>query len=120
MVLQANVYFGKHIHRVPDGAIVFFPCRETMLYCGIAGIVAFKNKPAMRHRFDLESLEKMARQIEAGGYQSCQQTDAWNECYLGGSEKIDALWRGVQTLKTDTQFFSVYSDEKAQKYLEQL
>ncbi|MEE9537548.1 MAG: SIS domain-containing protein [Desulfobacterales bacterium] len=120
LVLQANVYFGKHIHRVPDGAIVFFPCRETMLYCGIAGIVAFKNKPAMRHRFDLESLEKMARQIEAGGYQSCQQTDAWNECYLGGSEKIDALWRGVQTLKTDTHFFSVFSDEKAQKYLEQL
>ena len=119
-LLQADVYFGKHIHQVPDGAIVFFPCRETILCCGIAGIVAFKNKPVMRQHFDLESLENRARQIEAGGHQSCQQTDAWNECYLGGAETINALWRGVQILKTDTQFFSVFSDEKAQKYLEQL
>jgi glucosamine--fructose-6-phosphate aminotransferase (isomerizing) len=119
-VLRADVYFGKHIHRVPDGAIVFFPCRENLLCCGIAGIVTFKNKPAMDHPFDLESLENGVRLIEGGGFQSCHQTDAWNECYLGGDETIDMLWRGVQVLKTDTQFFSLFSDEKAQKNLEQL
>jgi glucosamine--fructose-6-phosphate aminotransferase (isomerizing) len=120
LVLQADVYFGTHIHRVPDGAIVFFPCWETMLCCGIAGIVAFKNKPPMRRHFDLEALENRVRQIEAGGYQSCQRTDAWNDAYLGGGETIDKLWRDVQILKTDTQFFSIFSDEKVQKYLEQL
>jgi glucosamine--fructose-6-phosphate aminotransferase (isomerizing) len=120
LVLQADVYFGTHIHRVPDGAIVFFPCWETMLCCGIAGIVAFKNKPPMRRHFDLEALENRVRQIEAGGFQSCQRTDAWNDAYLGGGETIDKLWRDVQILKTDTQFFSIFSDEKVQKYLEQL
>jgi glucosamine--fructose-6-phosphate aminotransferase (isomerizing) len=117
-LLEIHVYFGKYMDRVPDGSIVFFPCRQTMFCCGIAGIVAFKNKPKERHNFDFESLAEMAREIEACGYQSCQQTDRWNDCYLGGSEKIDALWRRVQALKTDAQFFGVFSDEKAQNQLE--
>ncbi len=119
-LLEANVYFGKYVDRIPDGSIVFFPCRQTMLCCGIAGIVAFKNKPKERHNFNFESLEEMARQIEACGYQFCQQTDRWNDCYLSGSEKIDALWRRIQALKTDAQFFSFFSDKKAQNQLERL
>jgi glucosamine--fructose-6-phosphate aminotransferase (isomerizing) len=119
-LLGANVYFAKYVGRVPNGSIVFFPCRQTILSCGIAGIVAFKNKPKQRHNFNLESLEEMARQIEAAGYQSCQQTDRWDDCYLSGSEKIDALWRRVQALKTEARFFSVFSDERAQNQLERL
>jgi len=119
-LLETNVYFGKYVDRVPNGSIVFFPCRQTMLCCGIAGIVAFKNKPKERHNFNFKSLTEMARALEASGYQSCKQTDLWNDCYLGGSEKIDALWRRVQALKTDARFFSVFSDEKAQNQLERL
>jgi glucosamine--fructose-6-phosphate aminotransferase (isomerizing) len=119
-LLEANVYFGKYVDRVPNGSIVFFPCRQTMFCCGIAGIVAFKSKPQERHNFKLESLEEMVRQIEAAGYQSCQQTDRWKDCYLSGSETIDALWRRVQALKTDDRFFAVFSDEKAQNQLERL
>ena len=44
--------------RLPDGSIVFFPCRQAMLCCGIAGIVAFKNKPREQHPFNFESFEK--------------------------------------------------------------
>ena len=51
-LLEAKVYFGKYVDRVPNGSIVFFPCRQTMLCCGIAGIVAFKNKPKERHSFN--------------------------------------------------------------------
>jgi hypothetical protein len=90
-LLGVNVYFGKYVDRVPDGSIVFFPCRQTMLCCGIAGIIAFKNKPQERHNFKLESLEEMAGQIEAAGYESCRQTDRWKDCYLSGSEKIYAF-----------------------------
>ncbi len=119
-LLQTEVYFGKYIHQVPDRAIVFFPCRETMLCCGIAGIVAFKNKPSLRHPFDLETLEKSVQQIENGGYQSAQQTDEWVENYLGSDETIDRLWRDVQILKSDSHFFSIFSDAKAQDFLKQL
>jgi hypothetical protein len=98
-LLETHVYFGKYMARVPNGSIVFFPCRQTMFCCGIAGIVAFKNNPKERHNFNFKSLAEMAREIEACGYQSCQQTGRWDDCYLGGSEKIDALWRRVQALK---------------------
>jgi glucosamine--fructose-6-phosphate aminotransferase (isomerizing) len=115
-----RVYFGKYVDQLPDGSIVFFPCRQTVLCCGIAGIVAFKNKPKERHNFKFESLEEIARQIEAAGYQSSQQTDEWHDGYLSGSEKIDALWRRVQALKTDDRFFSVFSDERSQNQTERL
>ncbi len=74
----------------------------------------------MRHTFELESLESRVRQIEAAGYQSCRQTDACNERYLGGLETLDALWRDVRILKTDIPFFSVFSNEKAQQHLGRL
>ncbi|MEJ2729734.1 MAG: SIS domain-containing protein [Deltaproteobacteria bacterium] len=119
-LLGANVYFGKYVDSVPDGSIVFFPCRQTMLCCGIAGIVAFKNKPKARHDFRLESLEEMTRQIEAAGYKACQQTERWNDGYLSGGEKMNVLWRRVQDLKTDDRFFSVFSDESVQNRIERL
>ena len=119
-ILGANVYFGKYIDSIPAGSIVFFPCRQTILCCGIAGIVAFKNKPKPRHNFRLESLEEMARQVEAAGYKACQQTNRWSDCYLSGNEKMDVLWRRVQALKTDDRFFSIFSDEEVQNRIERL
>jgi glucosamine--fructose-6-phosphate aminotransferase (isomerizing) len=119
-LLQADVYFGKHIGHLPDGSIVFFPCSHTRLCCGIAGIVAFKNKPETRRNFKLESLEDAARQIEAAGYASCQQNGRWEDCYLGGREFIEALWNRVRDLKADDRFFSIYSDAKAQEQIDRL
>ncbi|MEN8780257.1 MAG: hypothetical protein ABF292_04035, partial [Desulfobacterales bacterium] len=39
-----RIYFGRSLARVPSGAVVFFPCRPTLLACGLAGIVAFNQK----------------------------------------------------------------------------
>ena len=119
-LLAASVYFGKYADRLPDGSLVFFPCRQTLLCCGIAGIVTFKSKPKARHDFKLDSLEGIVAEIEAAGYAPCQQHGRWNDCYLGGSEKTDALWHRVQALKTEDRFFSVFSDQTAQKQIERL
>jgi glucosamine--fructose-6-phosphate aminotransferase (isomerizing) len=120
VVLNANVYFGKYVGRVPKGSIVFFPCRQTMLGCGIAGIVAFKNKPAKSSDFNLELLKDMARQVETSSRQSPRQNDRWNERYLGGSANTEKLWQSAQEIKTEAQFFSIFSDEKAQKQIGRL
>jgi glucosamine--fructose-6-phosphate aminotransferase (isomerizing) len=119
-ILKVNVYFGKYIDRIPAGSLVFFPCRQTMFCCGIAGIVAFKNKATDRQDFNFESLAEMARSIEDCGYQACHQTGRWNDRYLGGSEKINRLWGRVQSLKTGTPFFAIFSDQAAQNQLERL
>jgi glucosamine--fructose-6-phosphate aminotransferase (isomerizing) len=119
-VLNADIYFGKYVGRVPKGSIVFFPCRQTMLGCGIAGIVAFKNKSAGRGDFNLKLLNDMARQVETGSRQSRGQNNRWNDGYLGGNANIEKLWRSVRAIKTENQFFSVFSAEKAQKQIERL
>ena len=119
-VLKANVYFGRYAGRVPGGSIVFFPCRQTMLGCGIAGIVAFKNQPARRSDFRLELLNDMVRQVEAGSRQLPRQNDGFSDCYLGGSATIEKLWQSAQAIKTEAQLFSVFSDENAQGEIERL
>ena len=118
--LSADVYFGKFIDRVPEGSVVLFPCRQTMLFCGIAGIVAFKAKKQAPKVLNIEALEDLIRQIEAGGYESCSTSDRWDEGYLGGNEKMTVLWRSVQALKTDNQFYSLFTDEMAQGRLQQM
>ena len=120
LFLNANVYFGRYVARVPEGSIVFFPCRQATFSCGIAGIVAFKNKSPKSSGFNLELLEDLARQIETSSRQSAGQKDRWNDHYLGGGEAIEKLWQSVQAIKAEPQFFSVFSDEKAQKQIEQL
>jgi len=120
LVLNANIYFGRYIGQVPEGSIVFFPSRQTMLGCGIAGIVAFKSRPAKRSDFKLGLLKDMARQVEAGSRKSPVQNGRFNDRYLGGSANIEKLWQSVQAIKTEDQFFSVFSDEKAQKQIERL
>jgi glucosamine--fructose-6-phosphate aminotransferase (isomerizing) len=119
-VLNANVYFGRYAGRVPGGSIVFFPCRQTMLGCGIAGIVAFKNKPAQRSDFNLELFKDMVRQVEAGSRQLTRQKDRFNDRYLGGSATIEKLWQSAQAIKTEAQFFSVFSDVTAQGQIERM
>ncbi|MDP4726193.1 MAG: hypothetical protein NWS07_02780, partial [Desulfobacterales bacterium] len=57
-----RIYFGRSLARVPAGAVVFFPCRPTLLACGLAGIVAFKKKKKRSQPVDLE---EMARSVEA-------------------------------------------------------
>jgi glucosamine--fructose-6-phosphate aminotransferase (isomerizing) len=119
--LRAHVYFGKSPASVPNGSIVFFPYRQTLLGCGIAGIVSFKNKPKGKsHRFDTASLEKIIQQVETNGYTSCKQTAALEEHYLGGSRLIDTLWQSIQLLKAEEFFIPITTNLKTFSQLEHL
>ena len=119
-LLAANVYVGKFIEQVPHGSIVFFPCRQTTFFCGIAGIVALKNKKQTASGLSLDTLEKHIGQIEANGYQSCAPAKRLDHDYLGGKEKMEALWRKVHTFSTDAPFYFIFSDKKAQHQLQQM
>ena len=63
--LLADVYFGKHMTSVPNHSIVFFPCHERILCCGITGIVSFKNKKEADDHADLPFLNGMLEKLEA-------------------------------------------------------
>jgi glucosamine--fructose-6-phosphate aminotransferase (isomerizing) len=119
-LFAANVYVGKFIERVPYGSIVFFPCRQTTFFCGIAGIVALKNKKSAAQELNLDSLEKLIGRIETNGYQSGAPANHLDHDYLGGKEKMEALWRQVHAFNTDAPFFLIFSDTKAQRQLQQM
>ena len=119
--LVAEVYFCKSLGRVPAGAVVFFPVRQSFLCCGIAGIVSFKNKEANNYRVDIAQLENMLQRIQAHGCESCKLDDDSDidAQYLGGKALIDSLWRSVRALKNEAPFFSIFMDPKNQQQLEQ-
>ena len=62
--LLADVYFGKHMSGVPDGSMVFFPCRDNVLCCGLTGIVSFKKKNKTDSRIDITSLKDMLKKVK--------------------------------------------------------
>ncbi|MCG6893773.1 MAG: hypothetical protein LJE65_09220, partial [Desulfobacteraceae bacterium] len=50
--INPGIWFGKWLHHVPQGSLVFFPCRQTILGCGLAGIVAYKRAAAAEKTVD--------------------------------------------------------------------
>jgi len=109
-----RIYFGRSLARVPSGAVVFFPCRPTLLACGLAGIVAFNQKKKGAQPVDLE---EMARSVETVARQSlaaclAQPGDPAN-VYLGGDALIGLL-AAVHGLKNRENFCAVYADVEKQ------
>lgn len=116
--LFADVYFGKHMARVPNHSIVFFPYSEHILSCGITGIVSFKNKKAAKDHGDLSVLNAMIEKLESCLFGSCKQDDLrFKDHYLGGGEHVDSLSLAVRALKRDEVFYTFFTNPKRQNEL---
>ena len=63
-LLLAKVYLGKNPASVPDNSIIFFPCDTNILFCGFAGIVAYKNSKQASGCVDTALLEDMVKRVE--------------------------------------------------------
>ncbi|MFV9644713.1 MAG: hypothetical protein ACNYWU_02710 [Desulfobacterales bacterium] len=50
-LLLAKVYFGKNPASISDNSIIFFPISTNILFCGFAGIVAYKNSVAWDDKY---------------------------------------------------------------------
>jgi len=114
------VYFGRCPSHMPDGSLVLFPLRRTVLGCGIAGIVAFKPPrpaPAATPVTDLDALAQRMRQNSLAGGFAAERGAAE---YLGGESCIESLWRQVQSLKRSAAFGRLYGDEALQAQIDRL
>ena len=90
--LSAEVYFGRHTSDVTDGSIVFFPCRDNILCCGLTGIVSFKKKNKTDSRIDINSLKDMLIKIQELCYANCRKNELnLEDHYLGGEKQIETL-----------------------------
>jgi glucosamine--fructose-6-phosphate aminotransferase (isomerizing) len=113
--LLADVYFGKHMPGVPDGSMVFFPCQDNVLCCGLTGIVSFKKKNKPDGRIDITSLKDMLKKGQDLCYADCRQNDLnLKEHYLGGENQIDALFQKVRNLKCNDLFYNLLINQESQ------
>ena len=105
-ILTANVYFCKHINRLPEGSIVFFPYRPAVLYCGIAALVSVKSRSRSQAEPQTESLAELVDRIQEQVIDNCEVDDESGiaDRYLGGASRIDRLWQSIQELKGEDRF----------------
>ncbi|MDH3722035.1 MAG: hypothetical protein OER74_11105, partial [Desulfobacteraceae bacterium] len=116
--LLSDVYFGKHMSGVPNHSIVFFPCHDHILCCGITGIVSFKNKKESDDHADLVVLNGMLEKLEVHQFENCKQNNlCFKDHYLGGKGHVDSLLQAVRTLKRNGAFYDFFTDDKSQNEL---
>jgi glucosamine--fructose-6-phosphate aminotransferase (isomerizing) len=105
-----RIYFGRSLARVPAGAIVFFPCRPTFLACGLAGIVAFKQKKKAAQPVDLEEMTRAVMMVARHRLADCLgRPGDPAEGYLGG-DALSRLLAAARRLKHSENFCAVYAD----------
>jgi hypothetical protein len=84
---------------VPNHSVVFFPCHEHILSCGITGIVSFKDKKEADDHADLAVLNGMLEKLEVRRFENCKQNDlCFKDHYLGGKGHVDSLLQAVRTI----------------------
>jgi len=108
--ISRNIYFGKSLVNLPQGAIVFFPVRNTFVGCGLAGIVAMKTQRTQASEVPVDRLKSSADKVAAAGSAKFEPSaDPAAESYLGGQAAMDDLWTQVQTLKQNHLFYEIFT-----------
>ena len=120
-ILTLPVYFGKHLSRMPDRSIVFFPCRTTVLCCGLAGIVTIKNKGKQQPIVNISALVDHILTIESHGHVECLINSlSLDVHYLGGEKNIQSLLKTVSSYKRDGLFNELFHNDQIQSTLKAL
>ncbi len=119
--LIQNLYFGRHMASVPNRSIVFFPCHDSILNCGLIGIVSFKNKKKTAGSVNLSSLKGRIKKIENHGFNECgSKDDSLLKNYIGGDDNIASLLKEVRDLKNDELFYIIIKDLSIHKELDEI
>jgi glucosamine--fructose-6-phosphate aminotransferase (isomerizing) len=94
--------------------VIFFPCRPTVLTCGLAGIVAFKKKQKTSPLVNLDEMARTAEIVARHRMADClAQPGNPADGYLGGDALI-GLQTAARGLKNRDNFYAVYADVKKQ------
>ncbi|MDQ1330797.1 MAG: hypothetical protein QG578_1062 [Thermodesulfobacteriota bacterium] len=119
--LSAKVYFGKNPANVPCRSIIFFPCWENVLCCGLAGIVSFKKEKNDVPNTDLALMEDIIGKIEAHSFDLCiKNNSSVHDNYLCGGEILSSLLESVREFNRDEAFFELFISGKLQKKIKVL
>ncbi|MBW2107180.1 MAG: SIS domain-containing protein [Deltaproteobacteria bacterium] len=105
-----GIYFGRAIHTLPPGSLVFFPYDPHALSCGITGILAFKGPIAPSNTEacigDLEAkVSALCEHLDSGPIPQQTGADAQDAIKLQIIEKAKQLCR---RLKSPPVFYDIF------------
>jgi len=119
--LSTDIYFSRYIGGVPENGIVIFPLFQSVLCCGISGIVAINKKKTKIDDIDPGLIADAITKIDASGYTVCKKKGVdFNKQYLGGENLISSFYRSACDLKKESLFTTVFHNKKIKDKLKGL
>jgi glutamine---fructose-6-phosphate transaminase (isomerizing) len=113
--LRSPIYFGRHPENAAQPSLIFFPCLDSVLCCGLSGIVYVNTAHRGKEKFKFPPLEDMVRHIQNHSNEQCQRKNLdLKSFYLGGMKIIDELFATVQFFKNHSPFFLILNDAAIQ------
>ncbi len=118
--LTLPIYFGKYPNDVPAGGVIFFPCANNMLACGLAGIVAVKQAPSKDQALDLTPLSEWTTKITENPIEKfIGNQNQIPVQYLGGKDTCGAMFDWVKSLKSGIAFYQLFVQPAHRKTLKE-
>jgi len=109
--LHRRIYFGRHLSRVPDGSVVFFPIDANRLSCGLTGIVSIKTAQSADTDLDTSALQAKFQILSQFTISKCAPGEfCTNGNYLGGKTHLTTLCEDVQQFKRIKAFQHVFTN----------
>ncbi len=116
-LLKSRIFFGKSLNNVPENSIIFFPYRTNVFYCGIAGIVSFKNKKNEPESVDIVLFENYATNIEKYLLHAYKRKNL-KQYYWGGKDLINDFLNVTKTFKKENKFYTIFTNNDYIKQIE--
>ena len=105
-----SVCLGRTPGRVRGPAIIFFPLRNHLLCCGLAGIVTLKGAPSPPDIDGGEGLAALLKKLKEQDIASVLAGSRPLEDYLGGEACLAEMEQCVHSWKTDNNFRHFFFD----------
>ncbi len=112
-LLHRKIYFGRHLSRVPDDSVVFFPLDACRLSCGLTGIVSLKTKQSTTAVFDPSALKDKFQILTQFTISKCAPGEfCANGNYLGGKIHLTELYEDVRCFKRIKAFQQAFTNRQ--------
>ncbi len=115
---QTPVYLGRHPATVSGPAVIFFPCSDHLLACGLTGIVCFKTETKDTAEARISHLEGLIQKIGERGHDACaKQGRPLDADYLAGDAAVGDTVATAGKLKSMDVFAAIFTSKSLQARL---
>jgi len=109
---DCKLYAGLDPERITGPALILFPCRTDILYCGLAGVLTVKEAEQPQCTDAAKRLESFFALISRMGMKKIVEGVIPLGRYLDGTETLNALKQCISILKQGDAFERLFYDPR--------